>query len=383
MSATEILSTTDVLGSFPRDLATTEVPAVRDGRLQFLDALRGIAATAVVLQHTLDYVSPSFREWSMNYLNLGQFGVVTFFLVSGFIIPVSLEKAGSLKEFWTSRFFRLFPIYWVSLLVIVLLAVAGRSELPSTFMHSFSRSVVANATMFQSFVGIPNALPRYWTLGMELVFYVLCSFLFLTNRLSKSLIWAWVAVAGMAALVLVDGLVFHRSLPAGRLGLMVTAFFGTVLYAIYAGRLKYRVLATLLPAVAVTLLVGFWFRFEVYPRSTDVTDLLSFSAVTTTWALAYVFFASLFLLRHYEFPKWMIWLGRISYSLYLMQGLILYVLPPLSNPVLVVAVNVGGSIGIAAITYPFIEKRFVALHKAHTRKSGAKQERVPALKRAA
>jgi len=60
-------------------LATTIVPthASREGkRLEFLDAARGIAAFAVMVQHSLESAAPSFLPWSVHHLNFGAFGVV-------------------------------------------------------------------------------------------------------------------------------------------------------------------------------------------------------------------------------------------------------------------------------------------------------------------
>src|SRR5687768_1383217 len=65
-------------------------------RLDFLDGLRGIAALAVVFSHACHEISPAFRTYVEPYFFLGNWGVVLFFLCSGFILPVSLERYGSL-----------------------------------------------------------------------------------------------------------------------------------------------------------------------------------------------------------------------------------------------------------------------------------------------
>src|SRR5262249_50882169 len=84
-------------------------------RLAFLDALRGVAALAVVLEHGLGRCVPAYQAWSARYFTLGQAGVCLFLLISGFIIPLSLEKGGSNFRFWMRRFWRLFPLYWLSI----------------------------------------------------------------------------------------------------------------------------------------------------------------------------------------------------------------------------------------------------------------------------
>ena len=59
--------------------------------LFFLDLIRGIAALAVFFQHAGEGLWPEFAIFSHDWFNVGKFGVVIFFLTSGFVIPLSLE----------------------------------------------------------------------------------------------------------------------------------------------------------------------------------------------------------------------------------------------------------------------------------------------------
>src|SRR6266700_4712282 len=89
-------------------------PAARPGaRLAWLDALRGLAALAVVFDHASTLVVTSTHSFLYQWFNFGQYGVFVFFLVSGYIIPASLERKGSIPGFWTGRLFRLYPMYTV------------------------------------------------------------------------------------------------------------------------------------------------------------------------------------------------------------------------------------------------------------------------------
>ncbi|MFC7107853.1 acyltransferase family protein [Nonomuraea rubra] len=88
-------------------------------RLAWLDALRGIGALAVVAEHLLPWFLPALRPY---WFSLGVYGILVFFLVSGYIIPTSLERHGDVRAFWISRFFRLYPLYLAVIALVLALA---------------------------------------------------------------------------------------------------------------------------------------------------------------------------------------------------------------------------------------------------------------------
>src|SRR5580658_11088403 len=80
-------------------------------RLAWLDLLRGIAALFVVFDHLSYYVLQHVRAEVYNWFDAGNYGVFVFFIISGYIVPASLERKGSVRTFWVSRLFRLYPLY--------------------------------------------------------------------------------------------------------------------------------------------------------------------------------------------------------------------------------------------------------------------------------
>src|ERR1700684_3507842 len=95
--------------------------AQKESRLAWLDALRGFAALCVVFDHGSTLLLLPVRTFLYQWLDLGQYGVFVFFLVSRYLVPASLERKGSVGGFWVSRAFRLYPMFLVAL---VLSAVA-------------------------------------------------------------------------------------------------------------------------------------------------------------------------------------------------------------------------------------------------------------------
>ena len=101
----------------------------KNRRFAELDSLRGIAALLVMLSHytwAYDYHFGTLGDHFFQF-PYGDFGVQVFFIISGFVIFMSLEKAKSIKEFIIGRFTRLYPTYWfcmvLTLVVIILFPV--------------------------------------------------------------------------------------------------------------------------------------------------------------------------------------------------------------------------------------------------------------------
>ncbi len=333
--------------------------SVQKGRFEFLDCARGLAALAVVTQHAADAAFPNTRLLTQNYFSPGIFGVVLFFLVSGFIIPVSVEKAGDLKRFWIARVFRLYPLYWFSLWAAVAFGLADPTHAGG---HGFYLSIAANATMFQQFLGIPDALGIYWTLGLELAFYGLCSGLFVVGCLEKKRILAGLSVAGVIGLSLAALFVLHRSLPFGRILLLVIAFAGSYLHSVFTGRESFRsYLSSFLPFILAAITLGLWVRFGRYPPSRDETEpVFSFLCVIASWLAAYGIFLLLFQLRSKEFPRFSLWLGTVSYSLYLVHLFAIHFVPHIFPASVWFVLVVLSSISISPITWRLIEQPGIA-----------------------
>lgn len=94
-------------------------------RLENIDGLRAIAALSVLVQHMFGDMLrhsgvestplyPYTSAW-VHHFDLGRFGVVLFFLISGFVVPFSIKGNKPLRRFAISRFFRLYPALWLAL----------------------------------------------------------------------------------------------------------------------------------------------------------------------------------------------------------------------------------------------------------------------------
>jgi peptidoglycan/LPS O-acetylase OafA/YrhL len=159
-------------------------PAPRE-RLDFLDAARGGAAMLVLAEHGLHACVPGYLEFSRANVIIGQAAIVVFFMVSGFVIPMSLEGGGSNATFWLRRFFRLFPVYWLSIALAYAYLRAGGTLGGVGVKLSDTASWLSNLVLAQGCLNRPNVWEVFWTLPYELMIYAACSVLFLFGLMRR------------------------------------------------------------------------------------------------------------------------------------------------------------------------------------------------------
>lgn len=122
----------------------------------------------VLFHYTSTYDSAFGHETELWFsFAIGKHGVELFFLISGFVILMTLDRVRSAEDFALARASRLFPTYWLSVLLttaaVTVFALPGYEVTPV--------QLLANLTMLQTFVGVDNIDGVYWTMAVELVFY--------------------------------------------------------------------------------------------------------------------------------------------------------------------------------------------------------------------
>jgi peptidoglycan/LPS O-acetylase OafA/YrhL len=338
-------------------------------RLAYLDALRGIAALMVVFTHL--YLPIVGHVWVFDALiDPGKLGVLWFFMISGVVIPYSLKPGPEgAQRFLISRFMRLYPAYWLSLLVFVLMLKLTGEPLPSLAQG------VANLTMIQAALGFDDVIGLYWTLFIELVFYGLCLALFMGGKLYDQTFRARCSL-GFLLVALAMGIVravTDRKLPVALPLALSLMFFGSVwrqwLLAEHSRQLN-RNLAMLLIAFAVllppTLIMAY---------SKDMGTGETWGRYCFTYAVAITSFLLLTRSVRLDHPA-LVWLGAVSYSLYLLHPtmgmLAQWLLEPTGAPALVVAVFATVlTLGAAHLCFHCIEHPFIELGKRlNNRKAG-------------
>lgn len=337
-----------------------------ENRLEWIDSLRGLAALGVAIMHIYEKMRAfypnvsAFKENSLpglliyDFTNLGKICVVIFFLVSGYVIPYSLFNK-DLNQFAVSRFFRLYPAYWVSILVSII--VMGFPPIIQ---------LLTNITMLQKFVGQQDMIGVFWTLQIELIFYFICALMFYSGLLfnQTAILRMFSFLLGLALMLSIIRFVTGEKLPvAVPLGLAVM-FLG-LLYRRYEkkeGDLDSKKMLNIFAAFVILLLP---ISFMAYNKDYGFAE--KWYKYFVSYSLAILIFVAFS--KYKWHTKTLVYLGAISYSLYLLHPVIgMDLVNIIKNQYLtdLSAINCIGlfflfSFGAAILSYHFIEKPSITI----------------------
>ncbi len=275
------------------------------GRLVELDALRGIAAVVVMLFHYTTRYDQLYGHETPTAFSLpwGHYGVNLFFMISGFVIFMTLHRISRPLDFIVSRFSRLFPAFWVAVVITWLLTNA--MALPDKEVGA--GTAFMNLFMIHGLLNIPHVDGVYWTLEIELLFYTMALTLYLLGRLDR----VHVALAALLAL----RLTYFLALQLGGIELSWTLSHVLIL----------RYIAWFVCGVMV-------YRRVAMPEATPRQDralllsAIALMAIVDGLAIGLMAASLTFVFRAAVLGKlpWLAnpvfaWLGSISYTLYLLH----------------------------------------------------------------
>lgn len=365
-------------------------------RFGYIDAQRGLAALLVIWLHATDAFMqlPTPPAGGLLYtisaaIDTGRVGVILFFAISGFVIPSSLRAVGNqtnldaLRVFLIRRVFRLYPAYWLSVIAAALLGLY--------LMTPFStQTVLLNLTMIQSVFGAPDVLGLYWTLRLELIFYIACVLLFTLRVLQQP---RWLVVGMFSGPIVfavlprcVHWLNPHWLNPANsgpllnyltEYGLFIAIMFWGALFRCwhdrahtdgtqhFSGAVLFIFLSFALSICALPLLN--WI-FYAYLPSALAAKLSVFMPPISLGLGLFILLSTKLKLNH----PITTWLGEISYSMYLFHPIVFYSLfallrdgrlPWLADTHLVayLLLSVLGTIVLSALIYYAVEKPMMRL----------------------
>ncbi|MFH8725936.1 acyltransferase family protein [Streptomyces termitum] len=289
----------------------------RGNRLYVLDGLRLFAALIVVFYHYVALAKPwghstaTIFPTAHKFAQFGWLGVEIFFLISGFVICMSVWGR-SVGDFAVSRLSRLFPAYWVG---ILLTALVVKTWPVISSLEGWS-SVITNLTMLQGGNNTPPVDQVYWTLFVELKFYLLMAvvvFFGVTYRNCLIFCGVWTAFAALGP-VLNTPLITQMAMP-------VYAPFFIAGIAFYLMR-RFRPNAVLWTIVVFQLLLSQ--RYVEYRMAVSLGK--EAAEALPTWPVRLVIllgFAAVAAIALGVFDriqwKWLTHAGALTYPLYLIH----------------------------------------------------------------
>ena len=329
-------------------------------RLDFLDVARGSAALLVLLEHGFQQCLPGYLEFSLANIVVGQAGILVFFMISGFVIPKSLESGQSNLTFWQRRFFRLFPVYWFSIaLAFGYLFFGGPTPIGVELFEW--KTWLANAGLLQRVLNVPNVWGVYWSLHFEVSLYIVCSILFVFGLLRHIGPRTFVALLVGYAIGF-SVLPWLKGSPSGNgdLRLVILAcLFGLMVQRYLAGRMSRAMFYGLLGGLFAVTLTVWGVNHLLFPEATTVAQLLRW---VTSLGLATGGFVGLMELRNRSMPRVAVWFGRRSYPIYLVHPFVLLLLVPTGwSAWFVLPAAIALTLLLAELTHRIVEKPGIAL----------------------
>ena len=371
-----------------------------------LNAVRAIAAFAVIVSHIERKMGFFNLEIINGLTKIGPIGVTLFFALSGFLITYLLlvEKERfhkiNIRDFYIRRFLRIWPIYYLVLLFVYL---AVPYLLPEYFIEEKERFSIqsallnvfflTNITMVFKFT--PLIINVIWSIGIEEQFYLFWPWVVKSKQYLKKFIIIILLFPILKLIVLLLSLkitefkMLYDVLNLTRFDTMaIGALFGVLAYK-KTIKFKYFTfkVSDFTSKKIQYLTYGITFSILIYLLQYDLLlNIYNFQI------LPFLFSILLLNLICYESSvlklenKVLNYLGKISYSLYLLHLIFFNLFYPYLkklliksdfgdnwNVFIIYVVSITGSILIASLSYELIEKRFLSYKRFFTHvKSGTK-----------
>lgn len=288
-------------------------------RINFLDGFRGLAIVLVLFFH-------AFVRWTKNVpygtefssfsiFKNGWLGVQLFFLISGFVILMSLEKSTGFIQFIKKRWLRLFPTMLIATIFIFVTATffyERPNGLPN-IIDIFPGLLFINASYISTIfkLNIVALEGSFWSLFVETKFYLVFGFFYFYKGRSNAI--ALIFVLFLISLFIKLLAVYQIFVFVPKISFLIESFgfsyygwftSGALMYLYYTNKnINQLRLAILIGTISV---VSISTSFEVFIYATSLLTLFIFAVCNANLQLIFA-------------NKFLVYFGFISYPLYLLH----------------------------------------------------------------
>jgi peptidoglycan/LPS O-acetylase OafA/YrhL len=353
-----------------------------------LDVLRFFAFFAVFLHHALPrdaslYVGSGIPEFATQLLltakGAGAYGLDLFFTLSSFLITDLLMREWvesgriGLRNFYIRRALRIWPLYFVFLLITVLIVphILPEDQFGTIYLVSFA---LFSGNWGCVVSGIPFSVASpLWSISVEEQFYIVWPLLLMVfgfNRVRQvAFVLFGIALLARYALALhgaTDAAVWCNTLVR-----LDTIAYGAILAVTLRGRVPQ--IASIVRLVMCGIAVLLWLLIARYLSQDGFSSLVTYplSAIASVTLLVATLRKDAGVLNYAPF-SWLVYLGKISYGLYVFHLLALTMMSKvLSIPVVDIPLNFERrfilafilTVISAALSYRFLERPFLKLKR--------------------
>lgn len=306
-------------------------------RLYQIDLLRFIAAFSVMLYHYTFrgyYGSENFTTINFpfleNFTKYGYLGVDLFFIISGFVITLSISNSNAI-EFIKSRIIRLYPSYWICVILTTIITL---------FFINYNlittKQFLWNMTMLNGYINIPYIDGAYWSLFVEIKFYVII-FLILSNKFTKkqidTFIVIWLAITFFETFPLFKmPNIYVANLIKNQLILDYSAYFiaGFYFYKIHINDKKWFSFTMIIICYSISIYNAIERTIRLEKNYNIDFSSFNIALIITLFYLIFFLIASK-KVEQLNLRKWERW-GLLTYPLYLIHQNIGYYLLNILKP---------------------------------------------------
>jgi peptidoglycan/LPS O-acetylase OafA/YrhL len=308
-----------------------------DGKIIFANQLRGVAVVSVAYSHLVGifwavpalvsavtgseapagppdtYLPFIYLKW----ITPGPFGVALFFLISGFVIPLSLAKQRP-RDFLLARALRIYPVYCAALLIEIAVTQASAAW----WRHPLPVDVwawVSNALLINNYVGQPYTDLVNWTLAIEVKFYVLAALL--AGPIRRGSLVPLFGTAGV--LTAANALAAAIAAPGGEAIVSFGAETSYLIFMLVGVLFSYRLRGQLGTTRLVVSIIGMLALFLLCWYGGAAAAVNVFRENTLNYLYAVALFGALYALRRHIRPFAPLdAMAAISYPFYLVHMLV-------------------------------------------------------------
>lgn len=304
---------------------------VKENKLDFVDGLRGIAIIGVLIIHCGQVGTNNYSTFYQTIIVNGAIGVQLFFVASAFTIFLTYgnrygKEANQITSFFIRRFFRIAPMYYLGIIYFLWQDGFGERYWLGDVSTISIWNVASNILFLHSInpYWITSVVPGGWSIAVEVFFYCIVPLLFLRIRTLNQSVTLFLITIGLR--MIFHSLLLHNPLiTSERLWKEYLFFYPINQLPVFAcGIILYFLVKTKPEEWRIDPIVVFFFCLLL------LTQLLTNTAfifpLHIQFAIAFVILG--YTLSRKDFFLLInpitIYIGKISYSMYLVHFAILY-----------------------------------------------------------